>query len=82
MFRERAFRIAAVTLNPVQVNPVTRQARVYHNITVDIVANDQPGVNELFHPHRPSGAFASLYRGCIRNLEEGAVDDETTKPGT
>lgn len=78
----RDFRIATVTLNPVQVNPVTRQARVYHNITVDIVANDQPGVNELVHPHRPSGAFASLYRDCIRNLEEGALDDETTTPGT
>ncbi len=78
----RDFRTVTVTLNPVQVNPVTHQARVYHNISVDIVASDQPGLNELTRPHRPSGAYASLYRGSILNLEDSALDDETTTPGT
>lgn len=78
----RDFRIVTVTLNPVQVNPVTQQARVYRNMEADVVANDAPGVNELLHPRRPSGAFASLYRGCIRNLDEGALDEVTVTPGT
>ena len=42
----RDFRVVQVTLCPVQVNPVTRQARIYENIDVEIVANDTPGENE------------------------------------
>ncbi len=78
----RDFRVVTVSLFPVQVNPVTRQARVYSNIQVDVVANNEPGVNEITVPHRPSGTFANIYRGMISNLDENALDDATTAPGT
>ncbi|HEY3296555.1 MAG TPA: C25 family cysteine peptidase [bacterium] len=78
----RDFRVVTVAIYPVQVNPVTRQARIYRNISVDVVANDQPGINELTNPRRPSGAWASMYRTYISNLDETALDDVTTAPGT
>jgi hypothetical protein len=78
----RDFRVVTVTLHPVQVNPVTGQARIYSQINVDIVANDQPGFNELLNPRRPSGTYAAMYRDAIVNLDENALDDMTTTPGT
>lgn len=78
----RDMRVVTVTLYPVQVNPVTRQARVYGNIDVEIVADNQSSVNELRQPRRPSGRFAPMYRHLIRNFDEHALDDATTLPGT
>ncbi|HEY3296229.1 MAG TPA: C25 family cysteine peptidase [bacterium] len=78
----RDFRIVRVTLYPVQVNPVTHQARIYRNLSVNVVANNHPGLNELVNPHRPSGAWASRYRALIANLDESALDDATTTPGS
>ncbi|MBU1636105.1 carboxypeptidase regulatory-like domain-containing protein [bacterium] len=78
----RDFRVVTVTLHPVQVNPVTGQARIYSQISVDVVANGQPGVNELLNPRRPSGNWAPVYRDVIANLDETALDDATTNPGT
>jgi hypothetical protein len=77
----RDFRVVTVTLYPVQVNPVTHQARVYYNLNADIVANEQPGLNELLNPHRPSGSFAPMYRNQIVNLDDFALDDVTDLPG-
>ncbi|MBK6764924.1 MAG: hypothetical protein IPG71_01075 [bacterium] len=78
----RDFRVVTVTLNPVQVNPVTRQARIYRDIQVDIVANDQPGENEITRYRRPTGSWSSMYRDMIENLDESALDDATKTPGT
>jgi hypothetical protein len=78
----RDFRVVSVTLYPVQVNPVTHQARIYRNLSVNLVANNQPGQNELLNPRRPSGAWAEVYRSQIANLDEGALDDMTTTPGS
>ncbi|HEY3296691.1 MAG TPA: C25 family cysteine peptidase [bacterium] len=78
----RDFRVVTVTLYPVQVNPVTHQARIYRNLSVDVVANNHPGVNELLNPHRPSREWASIYRGTIANLDANALDDMTTTPGS
>jgi hypothetical protein len=77
----RDFRVVRVTLYPVQVNPVTHQARIYHNLDVDLVANDLPGDNELTIVRRPSGEWAPMYRAAISNLDETALDDMTTTPG-
>jgi hypothetical protein len=77
----RDFRVVQVTLHPVQVNPVTHQARIYRNISVDVVANNQPGIRELTHPHRISGSWVPIYRNAISNLDDSALDDATTTPG-
>lgn len=78
----RDFRVVNVTLYPVQVNPVTRQARIYHTLTAELAATAAPGANELINPRRPSGAFASLYRSAIANLDEHALDEATDIPGS
>ncbi|MBL0060079.1 MAG: carboxypeptidase regulatory-like domain-containing protein [bacterium] len=78
----RDFRIVEVTLYPVQVNPVTRQARFYDNINADIVANDTPGENELLLNRRPSGEWAPMYDSYIENLDETALDDVDYNPGS
>ncbi|MBK8127934.1 MAG: carboxypeptidase regulatory-like domain-containing protein [bacterium] len=78
----RDFRVVNVTLFPVQVNPVTRQARVYHTLEVELIGNSEPGLNELTAPRRISGEYAALYREFIRNLDEDVLDDVTTAPGT
>ena len=78
----RDFRVVGVTLYPVQVNPVTHQARIYRNISVDVVANNQPSDNEILIPHRPSKSWAPIYRSMISNLDDNALDDLTTNPGT
>ncbi|MBI5058807.1 carboxypeptidase regulatory-like domain-containing protein [candidate division KSB1 bacterium] len=78
----RDFRVVSLTLYPVQVNPVTQQARVYRNLECELVSTDEPGENELTQPRRPSGAYAALYRGVIANLNDRALDDITTTPGS
>ncbi|MBU1984898.1 carboxypeptidase regulatory-like domain-containing protein [bacterium] len=78
----RDFRVVAVTICPVQVNPMTRQARICRNVEVDLVATDEPGENELMSTRRPSRVFAPLYRSLISNLDESALDEVTDTPGT
>jgi hypothetical protein len=78
----RDFRVVTVTLHPVQVNPVTHQARIYHRLSVDLVANNRPGENELLNPGRPSSAWAEIYRSQIANLQETDLLEMTTTPGT
>jgi hypothetical protein len=78
----RDFRVVTVTLYPVQVNPVTHQVRIYRRLSVDVVANNQAGTNELTNPRRPSGAWAGIYRSMISNLDDNALDNMTTTPGS
>lgn len=78
----RDFRVVTVRINPVQVNPVTRQARIYRDVQVEVVPNDQPGVNKIQRVRRPSGLWAPAYQQLIENLDESALDDATTTPGT
>ncbi|MBL0062443.1 MAG: T9SS type A sorting domain-containing protein [bacterium] len=78
----RDFRVVTVRLNPVQVNPVTHQARIYHDIQVEIVPNDLPSVNEITRYRRPTGSWAPIYQQLIPNLDDAALDDATTTPGT
>lgn len=77
----RDFRVVQVTLYPVQVNPATGAARLYHRIDVDLAATDEPGENELLDPRPPSRVFAPLYGSMIANLDEHALDAVTTTPG-
>ncbi len=78
----RDFRIVRVTIYPVQVNPVTHQARLYHNVQAEIVANDLPGENEIVAPHRILSSWVPIYRNMIANLDEDALTDVSAKPGS
>lgn len=78
----RDFRIVTVRLYPVQVNPVTGQARVYRRIDTEIIANDEPGINEQTLNRPPSGSWSTIYRSMIANLDDYALDDATTIPGS
>ncbi len=78
----RDFRVVVVNLYPVQVNPVTRQARVYHTLSVEIVANNTPGPNEIVTSRPPSGAWVETYRALIPNLEDDALLDARRTPGS
>ncbi|MBU0507799.1 carboxypeptidase regulatory-like domain-containing protein [bacterium] len=71
----RDFRLVTVSLYPVQVNPVTRQARLYHNLQVDIVSTGGQGENELVSNHPISASFVPIYRSLIANLDESALDE-------
>lgn len=78
----RDFRVVTVTMHPVQVNPVTQQVRIYRHLSANLIANHRPGENEILTHRRPSGAWARTYRDMIANLDEHALDDMTTVPGT
>ncbi len=78
----RDFRLVRVTLYPVQVNPVTGQARLYHHLSVDIVANDTPGENELLNPGPITKSWLPIYQSMIPNLDESALDQISEVPGT
>jgi len=78
----RDFRVVQVTIFPVQVNPVTGQARLCRDLSLDLVASNEPAENELLNPRRPSRVFAPLYRSLISNLDESALDEVTDTPGT
>ena len=77
----RDFRVVRVVLYPVQVNAVTGQARVYQNLSVDIVANDQLSVNELTHPRPVTRSWVPIYQSMISNLDEDALLQVTETPG-
>jgi hypothetical protein len=78
----RDFRVVTVTMYPVQVNPVTRQARIYRRLSADLVANDTPGANELLHPHPIPSSWLEIYRSQIANLDESDLLGTTSVPGT
>ena len=78
----RELRVVMVTLYPVQVNPVTHQARVYHTLDAEIVANSQPGVNELLHPRQPSISWVPIYQNLIANLDDDALLNARRDPGS
>jgi hypothetical protein len=78
----RDFRVVTVTMYPVQYNPVSRQARVYRVLNVAVVGNDAPGINEYTLMRPPSGVWAPVYRGLISNLDDHALDEVSTTPGT
>jgi hypothetical protein len=78
----RDYRVVTVTLFPVQVNAVTHQARVQRNIEAEVIATSGVSGNEILRHLRPSGAWVPVYRDMIANLDDGALDDATTLPGS
>ncbi len=78
----RDYRVVAITLFPVQVNPVTRQARHYNSIDVDLVANNSPGTNELLNPRAPSARYIPIYQELISNFDDAALFETEQLPGS
>ena len=78
----RDFRVVRVTLFPVQVNPVTHEARLYSNLSADVVANDTPGANEITHSRPISKSWLPIYQNMIPNLDDAALDNISETPGS
>ncbi|RMH69166.1 MAG: T9SS C-terminal target domain-containing protein [Gemmatimonadetes bacterium] len=66
----RDVRFVPVQILPVQVNPVTREVRLYSNMEIEIVTIGTDGVNPKtsVSPY-PSRAFEQVYRSRIVNYE-------------
>lgn len=78
----RDYRVVAVTLYPVQVNPATRQARHHTVMEVDLVSNSTPGINELLNPRTPSTRYIPIYQELISNIEDATLFDTEQLPGS
>ena len=77
----RDVRFVLVTINPVQVNPVTREVRTYSHVDVSLQNVGGAGVNELTHvPEYLSPSFKELYR-TIPNFEGSSLDALPVMPG-
>lgn len=77
----RDVRFAALALYPVQINPVTRQMRVYDNIEVVVETGGGVGPNEILHtPRFISPDFKQLYQ-TFENFRGSALDELPVMPG-
>ena len=65
----RGVRIVRVTVNPVQINPVTNELTVWDNVTVRLRYTDDEPVNPVLNPNRPftSGAIAKMIESLVIN---------------
>ena len=71
----RDYRGQSVEVYPLQYNPVTKTLRVYKEITVKIVPNNEPGVNELIDQRANktvSEEFHSIYSRNFLNYASSA----------
>ncbi|KPL07935.1 hypothetical protein AMJ86_02395 [bacterium SM23_57] len=72
----RDLRVVAVTVYPVQYNPVTQQLKVYSELTISVEHTGESGANEKrVSPRRLSRAMLPFYRGEILNFDELELDD-------
>lgn len=78
----RDVRFVLVTIHPVQVNPVTREVRIYSQVDVSVRNQGGIGANEISHsPEFISPAFKELYR-TIPNFEGSHLDELPVLPGS
>ncbi len=67
----RDYRIAVVTINPVQYNPALRQIKVYTDINFELRYEGNSDVNNISYPSQTiSKSFKNLYRQVIFNYKE------------
>ena len=79
----RDLRIVAVTMYPVQYNPVTKQLRVYSDLSVSVVHTGGTGVNEKqIAPRTLSRAMLPFYRSEVLNFDELGLDEGNSQAGT
>ncbi len=78
----RDVRFVIVTINPVQVNPVSGEIRTYSQVDVSVVQTGGIGANEISHnPEFISPAFKALYR-TMPNFEGSRLDALPELPGS
>ena len=72
----RGWRVAALTMNPVQYNPVTRELRVAHHfrVTVHFEGTDLRNVPQRQFPI--SRSWAKLLSRSVINFDEQSVDEQ------
>lgn len=87
----RDYRVARLTFQPVQYNPVTRELRVYHSLRVRVTFAGTNTINQKTRHHsRPSSALRALYHDLIINIDQVEeanptlrdIFDEPAYPGT
>ncbi|MCX6600062.1 MAG: C25 family cysteine peptidase [bacterium] len=77
----RDVRFVGVTVYPVQVNPVTREMRVYDEIEIEISDVGGTGPNEIpFTPESIDPGFKKLY-GAFENFRGSTLDELPVVPG-
>jgi len=77
----RDVRFVLVSINPVQVNPVTREVRTYSQVDFALENTGGTGANEILHtPEFVSPSFKALYR-TIPNFEGSRLDALPEVPG-
>ncbi|MDK9699072.1 MAG: C25 family cysteine peptidase [bacterium] len=76
----RDARVAVLSMQPVQYNPVTRTMRVYNTIELEITPIGGISSNEITHDPKPVPSFASFYRDVI-GAEDLVTTNETADPG-
>jgi len=87
----RDYRVARLTFQPVQYNPVTRELRVYHSLRVRVEFNGTNPINQkTTHHAHPSSAMRGVYQDMILNIDQMEnsdpamrdIFDEPSFPGT
>ncbi len=79
----RDLRLVAVTMYPVQYNPVTQQLRVYPDLSVSVEHTGGQGINEKVKAPRPlSHSMMPFYRNDVLNFDELDLQDPGAGFGT
>ena len=67
----RDYRIAVVTINPVQYNPVLKQIKVYTDINFELKYEGYSGINNISYPSQGiTKSFSNIYKQVIFNYTE------------
>jgi hypothetical protein len=78
----RGVRIVQVVLNPVQYNPVTRQAKIYRGLSVDLEYTSDNVVNPKTTNHEYlSDGFYPIYKAMISNFDEMFSTNDVRRGG-
>jgi len=72
----RGIRIVRITVNPVQINPVTNELTVWDNVTVHLRYTNAEPKNPVLNPHRPftSDAIERMIESLVINPEDVCRD--------
>lgn len=80
MFRD--IRMAPLMIHPVQYNPRTGEARMFHNISLTLTYQQDEGADQShIQDSVRSEAFEDLYRSSIINYDQVTSDQEVQRGG-
>ncbi len=78
----RDLRMVQVSMYPVQYNPVTRQLRVYRDLSVSVSYTSENAVNpKTVHHQYLSDGFYPIYRSTVSNFDEFFSTTEVRRGG-